>query len=176
MRNVRRLSPVSVNVCRPFRRAERFFIGVLNAPHHLRGVIRSMSAAYPQGPVLGMRECSHGLAAQPSTGTGGDSVLTTSAKSAIRQIAMGPRYQDFLFRRHGIDEAGLFLASTTALKPGLNACFKEKHFRWLPNQAPQHFSTKLKQRSICGRVRLFDRPSRFGTTRKLPQLVSRRWG
>jgi hypothetical protein len=76
-----------------------------------------------------MRERSHGLAAQSSAGTGGGSVLTMSAKSAIRQFVMGPRYQDFLLRRHGIDEAGLFLASTRALTRFERLCFKEKYFR-----------------------------------------------
>lgn len=33
---------MSVNVCRPFRRAERFFNGAVNEQHRL-------SAAYPQG-------------------------------------------------------------------------------------------------------------------------------
>jgi hypothetical protein len=52
-----------------------------------------------------------------------------SAKSAIRQFVMGPRYQDFLLRRHGIDEAGLFLASTRVLTRFERLCFKEKYFR-----------------------------------------------
>jgi hypothetical protein len=67
MRNVRRLSPVSVSVCRPFRRAQRFSIGAINAQHRLHGVVRSISTAYPQGPILGMRARPDGLAAQPST-------------------------------------------------------------------------------------------------------------
>jgi hypothetical protein len=74
-----------------------------------------------------MRERSHGLAAQPSTGTGGGCVLTTSAKPAIRQFVMGSRYQDFLLRQHGIDEAGPFLASTRAPKTGLNACVLKRN-------------------------------------------------
>jgi hypothetical protein len=46
MRNVRRLSPVSVNVCQPFRRAERFSIGAINAQHRLHaGGIRCVELA-----------------------------------------------------------------------------------------------------------------------------------
>jgi hypothetical protein len=77
MRNVRRLSPVSVNVCRPFRRAERFFIGALNAQHRLHGVIRHIHRIRT-GPILGMRERPHGLAAQPFTGAKQSGALVKS--------------------------------------------------------------------------------------------------
>jgi len=68
MRNVRRLSPVSVNVCRPFRRAERFFIGALNAQHRFaRRSCPQHIHRVPTGPILGMHERPHGLAAQAFT-------------------------------------------------------------------------------------------------------------
>jgi hypothetical protein len=50
MRNVRMVSPVSVSVCRLFRRAERFFIGVLNAQH--RPVDPQGTRAYPMTVMI----------------------------------------------------------------------------------------------------------------------------